>query len=79
MPLPLAVYGYLRVNHVLKSIVGSSEKAQSTIVSKMLAEKFSRRTQFLAQVTFHHDKLTADDEAFDLVEFPHIHAEQLLG
>ncbi len=65
LPLPVLIYGYLNVNSVLKSIVGSNDKAQSTIVSNKLAEDFSRQTQFLALVSFHHDTETADDTRFN--------------
>jgi len=65
LPLPFLIYGYLNVQSVLKSIVGSNEEAHSTVVSKMLAERFSRQVQFMAQVTFHHDKLTADDAPYE--------------
>jgi len=65
VPVPFLIYGYLNVQSVLKSIVGSNSKAQSTIVSEMLAERFSRQVQFMAQITFHHDKLTADDASYD--------------
>ncbi len=66
VPLPLLIYGYLNVQSVLKSIVGSNEQAQSTIVSRKLAERFSRQVQFMAQVTFYHPKLTADDASFEV-------------
>jgi putative drug exporter of the RND superfamily len=64
IPTPFLIYGYLNVQSVLKSIVGSNESAHSTVVSKLLAERFSRQVQFMAQITFHHDKLTADDAPF---------------
>ena len=65
LPLPFLIFGYLNVQSVLKSIVGSNDEAQSTIVSKKLAERFSRQVQFMAQVTFHHDKLTVDDTPYE--------------
>ncbi|MFH2009418.1 MAG: MMPL family transporter [bacterium] len=64
LPVPALIYGWSRVNYVLKSIVGSNDAAQSTIVSQKLAKDFSGRTQFMAQVTFHHPKQTADDVDF---------------
>jgi RND superfamily putative drug exporter len=65
LPLPFLIYGYLNIQSVLKSIVGSNDESHSTIVSKKLAERFSRQVQFMAQITFHHDKLTADDAPYD--------------
>ncbi len=62
LPTPLLVMGYLGVNRRLKSTVDTSAEAQSTTVAKKRAAGFSRQTEFIATVTFHHDKLTVDDK-----------------
>ncbi len=64
VPLPALIYGYLEVNGVLKSIIGSNEQAQSSIVSHKLAHDFPGLSQFLSVATFHHDRETVDDATY---------------
>ncbi len=61
LPAPLLVMGYLGVNGRLKSTVDTHAGAHSTIVAKKRAQGFSRQTEFIATITYHDNKLTADD------------------
>ena len=63
-PVPVLVMGYLGVNRRLKSTVDTNRTAQSTVVSQKRAAGFPEQSEFTTLVTFHDDRLTADDAPF---------------
>lgn len=64
VPLPVLVVSYLGVNRRLKSKVDTNRTAQSTVVSQKRAAGFPKQSEFTTLVTFHDDRLTADDAPF---------------
>ena len=64
VPLPFLAHGSLHVSERLKSIIGSRDDAPSSEVARLQAREFPRQTQFVAEITFHHERWTADDEPF---------------
>lgn len=63
-PLPLLLHGAYHVGTRLKSILPSRPGADSSVVAERLALEFPRQAQFVAELTFHHPRWTADDGPF---------------
>lgn len=64
LPLPLLLYGAYQVGTRLKSILPSRPGADSSIVADLLAHEFPRQAQFVAEISFHHPRWTADEAPF---------------
>jgi RND superfamily putative drug exporter len=64
LPLPLLGWGAYHVSERLKSIIPSRPGADSSAVGGFLAHEFPRQAQFVAELTFHHPRATADDAPF---------------
>ena len=64
LPLPAFIYGFMGINRKLLTIVMTYPEAQSTFVEKVKAEEFDKQSQFLALMTFHHDKRQFDDDPY---------------
>ncbi|MBI5501441.1 MAG: MMPL family transporter [Deltaproteobacteria bacterium] len=64
VPLPLLAHGSLHVSERLKSIIVSREGAPSSEVARLLGREFPRQAQFVAEITFHDPRWTADDKPF---------------